>query len=199
MFIKVWIVISLVIRNLVIRNYESTTTTDNCNKYLHSEKKNTKKKYEWYEHHFMTYVNDLKYDNFVNDISCHFSRVKVVNIDIIHHECCGDKLQNSRQYYETIHNKDFINSEIYVRDCTISSAIRSEHDNIHFENDFLKYNVKKDIEEVEDYLKLNGIFIKKNRKKATDDYKKLKFYFFLVKNGGNRSRLSPISNLKGKL
>ena len=38
--------------DLVTRNYKSTTATDNCDKYLHSEKtkKKTKKKYEWYEH-----------------------------------------------------------------------------------------------------------------------------------------------------
>ena len=48
------------------------------------------------QHDLMTYIDDLKYDNFVvNDMDSHFSDVKVVNFDIIHHDCHGDKLQNS--------------------------------------------------------------------------------------------------------
>ena len=123
----------------------------------------------------MTYIDDLKYDNFVNDMDSNFSCVKVASFDIIHHECCGDKIQNSRLYYETIHNKDFINYENYVRDHAISSTIRCERGNIHFENDFLKCHVERDVKEVDDDLKLNELFIMKNRKKTTDDCKKLKF------------------------
>ena len=47
----------------VIKNYESA----DFNKFLHSEKKK-KKKYEWYEHELMTYISNIKYKNFVNDM-----------------------------------------------------------------------------------------------------------------------------------
>ena len=46
----------------VIKNYESA----DFNKFLHSEKK--KKKYEWYKHELMTYISNIKYENFVNDM-----------------------------------------------------------------------------------------------------------------------------------
>ena len=74
--------------DLIIRNSESSTDFDEL---LHSEK--TKKKYEWYEHDLMTYIDDLKYDQFVNDMDLHFSHAKVTNFDTIHHQCCSDKLE----------------------------------------------------------------------------------------------------------
>ena len=42
----------------------------------------------------MTYIDDLKYDQFVNDMDSHFSRTKITNFNIIHHQCCGDELEN---------------------------------------------------------------------------------------------------------
>lgn len=48
----------------VIKNYESA----DFNKFLHSEKKKKKKKYEWYEHDLMTYISNIKYDNFINNM-----------------------------------------------------------------------------------------------------------------------------------
>ena len=90
--------------NLVIRNYESTAESD-FHKYLYS-KKTQRKKYEWYKHDLMTYIDNLKYDNFLRDMDSHFSKVKVVNFDIIHNQCQGKKLENPEQYYQTIYDKD---------------------------------------------------------------------------------------------
>ena len=43
----------------------------------------------------MTYIDNLKYDNFINNMDSHFSNAKITNLDIIHHQCCGDELENS--------------------------------------------------------------------------------------------------------
>ena len=32
------------------------------------KKKKKKKKYEWYEHELMTYISNIKYDNFINNM-----------------------------------------------------------------------------------------------------------------------------------
>ena len=136
-------------------------------------KNNKKKKYEWYEHDLMTYFDNLKYNRFANDMNLHFSRAKVLNLDIIDYQCCGDKLENPQQCYETIHHKDFVNYENHVQNEAILSAIKSERDDIYFKPEFLKHHIKRDIEKD---LMSNGIFIKKNDKKKTaDDCKKLKF------------------------
>ena len=103
----------------------------------------------------------------------HLSRVKVVNFDIIHPQCRGDKLENPERYYQSIYDKDFINYENHVRKEAVSTTIKSECDNIHFERDFLKQHIKRDAEKD---LMSNGFFIKKNNNKnTTDDGKKLKF------------------------
>ena len=92
----------------------------------------------------MTYIDDLKYDRFVNDMNSHFSRANIIKSGIIHHQCCGDKLQNSQQYYETISNNDFENYE---------SHIQNQAGIVYF-------------------------LIRNNKRKNTDDCKKLKLYFF---------------------
>ena len=123
-------------------------------------KKTQKKKYEWYEHDLMTYIDDLKCENFVLDMDSHFSRAKVVNFDIIHHQCCGDKLNNPEEYYQTIYDKDFVNYENHLCNEAVLSAIKSECNNIRFERDFVNRHIKRDVEKD---LISNGIFIKEDK------------------------------------
>ena len=75
----------------------------------------------------------------------HFSRAKTINFDIIHHQCCGDPLQNSRQYYETIFNSDFKGYEDRTHNHAVSSVIKAECDDIHFKSNLLKLHIKSDI------------------------------------------------------
>ena len=81
----------------------------------------------------MTYIDDLKYDRFVNYVNSHFSSAKVINFNIIHHQCRGDKLENLQQYYETICNKGFENYECHFQNLAVSTAIKSEPDDINIE------------------------------------------------------------------
>ena len=81
----------------------------------------------------MTYIDDLKYDRLVNHVNSHFSSAKVINFDIIHYQCRGDKLENPQQYYETICNKDFENYECHFQNLAVSTAIKSERDDINIE------------------------------------------------------------------
>ena len=100
---------------LVIKNYNAAAI------FLTSSyipKKTEKKKYEWYEHDLMTYIDNLKHEQFVEDMDSHFSRVKIPKFDLIHHQCYGDKLQNSRRHYKTIFDSDFEDYE----DCTGNHA-----------------------------------------------------------------------------
>ena len=59
----------------------------------------------------MIYFDDLKYDEFVSNMDGYFKNAKIMNFDIIHHVCRGDKLQNPEKYYKAIRNKDFNNYE----------------------------------------------------------------------------------------
>ena len=92
----------------------------------------------------MTYSDELKYEQFACDFESYFQQTQVINFDIINHECCGMPLQNSEQYYKSIQKtlKDFNNYENYVQTKAISSAIKSERDDIYFEHDLLRRNLR---------------------------------------------------------
>lgn len=45
----------------------------------------------WYERDF----HQLKYKEFIVNLHGHFSKVKVINFDIIHNECSDKPLENS--------------------------------------------------------------------------------------------------------
>ena len=125
-------------------------------------KKPEKEKYKWYKHDLMTNTNHLKYKQFVENMDSHFARAKITNFNIIHHQCQGDPLQNSLRYYETIFDNDFKNYEDRPPNQAISSAVKADRNDIHFECNLLKSHIKSDIEKD---LISNGIFIRKSRKK----------------------------------
>ena len=52
-----------------------------------------------------------KYKKITKNPHYHFANCYITNFDLIHHECRGDKLENSREYYETIY-KEAVNKEI---------------------------------------------------------------------------------------
>ena len=102
----------------------------------------------------------------------HFSLAKISNFYLIHHQCCGEKLQNSRHYFETIFDSDFKDYEDCTYSQAISPTIKSECDNIHFEQNLRKSYIKSNIEK---NLISNGMFIKKSKKEyTTNDCKILK-------------------------
>ena len=55
----------------------------------------------------MTYIDQLKYKIFKENIDWHFKNAKIVNFDIINHRCRGDSLQSFKKYYKVITKKDF--------------------------------------------------------------------------------------------
>ena len=63
----------------------------------------------WYERDFFGYFNHLKYQEMIKNPTNYFSRKKVVNFDVINHECCGDKLEDSYKEYKTIKKDEFRN------------------------------------------------------------------------------------------
>ena len=48
----------------------------------------------------MLHINNLKYEHFVENIDNHFTRAKIVNLDLIHHECHSDTLSYPKYFYE---------------------------------------------------------------------------------------------------
>ena len=54
-------------------------------------------KLPWHERDLMSYFDNLKFKEMPDQPDYHFRNKKVVNFDIIHHECRGDPLQKKLQ------------------------------------------------------------------------------------------------------
>ena len=63
----------------------------------------------WYEKDFLEYFDYWEYSDMSKNPTKYFEKKKVVNFDIIHHECRGDPLHRSYKDYQTVNNKDLQN------------------------------------------------------------------------------------------
>ena len=61
---------------------------------------------KWYEiDGLMTYIDKLKYSNFLKDTGGHFKRTQIINFDIIHKQARGEKTEPDLvKEYKTIDN-----------------------------------------------------------------------------------------------
>lgn len=66
-------------------------------------------KLPWYEKDLMTHYDYLKYKDMSDNPEYYLKNVHVINFDIIHQECCGDKLKGNYKDYKTIKSEDLIN------------------------------------------------------------------------------------------
>ena len=126
-----------------------------------------KTEFKWYEHYLlMPYIDDLKYNEFIENTDEHFQKAKIINFDITQHECNGDELEYSKKFYQTIENKDFKDYDNNVKEEALTSAIKSERKDIFIDRALIEGNVVS-----------NSIFVKRSKltKKTTDDRKSLKF------------------------
>ena len=151
-----------------VQNYVPT----NPNKRLHDSN---------FEHDLDDTLKKCTYKKIINDPEYHFQNCYLINFDLIHHECRGDKLLHSRKFYETIYNKK-INEEItnnYLKDRFISSAIKCERNDVVFEKKVINEHFIRN--QLEKKLEKNGVFLSSMKKKAffkkknTDDCKSLFF------------------------
>ena len=118
-----------------------------------------------------TRLNNMKYDEILNDLDGHFSNCYVTNLHQINHECRGNELEYSRRFYETIFLDDLkknINSKDRNNFC--ASAIRSRRKDLYFEKEVIIDHFKK-----RDDLESRGIFLSSMRKRAFDKKNVKKF------------------------
>ena len=124
-----------------------------------------------FEHSLGDTLDRQKYQKIMDNPRYHFANSYVTNFDIIHHECRGDKLENSKKYYETIY-KEAVDKEIQENKKTyfISEAIDSEREDV-----FLKKNVLTEHFnrlELEQKLEQQGIFLSSMKRRAFNKKKK---------------------------
>ena len=123
-----------------------------------------------------------KHQRIINNPNYHFKNSYVINFDIIHHECRGDKLEHSRKYYETIH-KESVDKQIEENKKTnfISKAIECERKDVFLKKNLITEHFTR--LEMQEKLEKQGIFLSsmrrrafnRKKKKYTDDCKSLSF------------------------
>ena len=122
-----------------------------------------------------TRLKKMDYDEIVNNFDEHFKNCYITNFDLIHNECRGDKLENTKKFYETIfYDRMRENLDDLQRKNFFASAVKSERKDLHFEKKAISEHFKIRVE-----LESQGIFLSSMRKKfyckRTDDCKSIKF------------------------
>ena len=56
-------------------------------------------------------LQQMTFNEIMQNPDSHFENPFITNLDLIHHECRGDKVTHDRKYYKTLFNKR-LNSEI---------------------------------------------------------------------------------------
>ena len=80
-------------------------------------------------------LNQMKFNEIMENSDSYFENVKLTNFDLIHNECSGSELSYSRGYYQTLF-KEKLDSEITdqkQKNSFISSAIKCHRDDVVIE------------------------------------------------------------------
>ena len=93
-------------------------------------------------------LNQMKFDEIIENSDSYFENVKLSNFDLIHHECRGGELSFSKKHYQTLY-KEKLNSEIIdskQKSSFISSAIRCHRDDVIVEKRIVDEHFLKNLE-----------------------------------------------------
>ena len=83
-----------------------------------------------------------EYERINNDKKKYFNEAKIINFDIINHECLGTPLKNTIKYYETISKKNLQRAKEKDREDFVSEAIRSKREDLFIDKDVLNEHFK---------------------------------------------------------
>ena len=128
-------------------------------------------------HDLHSRLNKMKYE-IIENFDYHFKNCFVTNFDLIHHECRDDKLNFSREHYETVfYNELKENLNEQNQEKFVASAIRSERKDVNSEKKVISEHFNRF--EIEKKLEEKGVFLSAMKKnfyfKKTDDCKSIKF------------------------
>ena len=93
---------------------------------------------KWYEQGgLMTYIDLMKNENFTRDRDLYLQNAKIVNFDIIHHECRGDKLNGSYKQYKTVVKNDLDKMPSNHKKEALGACMRSSRKDLHVQRDLM--------------------------------------------------------------
>ena len=81
----------------------------------------------WFERNgLLTYIDQLKYSEIFSDPDKHLTVAEVVNFDMIHARCSGDKESLTDKHYQTVVSDDVKNIPQKDKKETVSACVRSD-------------------------------------------------------------------------
>ena len=114
-------------------------------------------------HDLHTRLQEMTFNEVVNNPEQHFDSVYVTNFDLIHHQCRGDPLQFSEKYYKTISLSQLKQIDYPKSNQFVAAAIRSKRDDLFLQKDVIKKHFEKENIELE--LMKQNIFLSSMKKK----------------------------------
>ena len=84
----------------------------------------------------MSFIDHIKYGSMRDNPDSYFNNVKVVNFDIINHECHGDKLIGPYKGYKTIKSEHLTNNPKNDAEVVLSAAFQNR-DDLWVKHDFM--------------------------------------------------------------
>ena len=108
-------------------------------------------------------LQEMTFEEVVNNPKEHFDNVYIKNFDLIHHQSRGDVLNYSEKFYKTISISQVKQIDYPKSYQFVAAAIKSERDDVYLEKNVIKKHFKKDIE-----LKLleQNVFLSSMKKRA---------------------------------
>ena len=94
---------------------------------------------------FYTYLNHIKYEKEMKDPDHFIKNERIINFDIIHHECRGQPLENSYRYYQTLKENELRKYQEQPKENLLSAAFRNQDNTkqgIYFEKNIVKKHFK---------------------------------------------------------
>ena len=115
-------------------------------------------------HDLHTRLQEMTFNEVVNNPEQHFDNVYVTNFDLIHHQSRGDPLQFSEKIYKTISLSQLKQIDYPKSNQFVAAAIRSKRDDLFLEKNVVKKHFEKENIELE--LMKQNIFLSSMKKKA---------------------------------
>ena len=78
------------------------------------------------ERDFLSYLDDLKYEKYMEDPDTYFKNVKIINFDIIRNQILGEPMRKPIETYQTVHDADLVKYTPKAKEKFVSSAMRNQ-------------------------------------------------------------------------
>ena len=115
-------------------------------------------------HDLHTRLQEMTFNEVVNNPKKHFDNVFINNFDLIHHKSRGDPLQFSEKFYKTISVSQLSQISYPQSYQFVAAAIKSERDDVFLEKDVIKRHFENKNIELE--LMKQNIFLSSMKKRA---------------------------------